>query len=102
MNKIHFEWDESKAKSNELKHNISFFEASSVFYDELAVEFEDIEHLDEETRFLLLGLSRKMKLLLICHCYKDTTGNIRIISARKATKNEAKHYPIGGLYERRI
>ena len=96
MKKIHFEWDESKAKSNEIKHKVSFSEASSVFFDELAVEFEDVEHSDEEERFLLLGLSRKMKLLLICHCHKDATGNIRIISARKATKNEAKHYPIGG------
>ena len=96
MKKIHFEWDESKAKSNEIKHKVSFSEASSVFFDELAIEFEDIEHSDEEERFLLLGLSRKMKLLLICHCYKDATGNIRIISARKATKNEAKYYPIGG------
>ena len=96
MKKIHFEWDESKARSNERKHNVSFVEASSVFYDELAVEFEDIEHSENEERFLLLGLSCKMKLLLICHCYKEVTGNIRIISARKATKNEAKHYPLGG------
>ena len=96
MKKIHFEWDDSKAKSNEIKHKVSFREASSVFLDELAVEFEDIEHSEEEERFLLLGLSSKLKLLLICHCYKDTTGNIRIISARKATKNEAKYYPIGG------
>ncbi|MCF6244212.1 MAG: BrnT family toxin [Sulfurovum sp.] len=96
MKKIHFEWDESKARSNELKHNVSFTEATSVFYDELAVEFEDIEHSVDEERFLLLGLSHKLKLLLICHCYKDDTGNIRIISARKATKNEAKHYPLGG------
>ena len=95
MKKIHFEWDESKAKSNERKHNVSFVEASSVFYDELAVEFEDVEHSEHEERFLLLGLSRKMKLLLICHCYKEVTGDIRIISARKATKNEAKHYPLG-------
>ncbi len=96
MKKIHFEWDESKAKSNEMKHKVSFSEASSVFLDELAVEFEDVEHSEKEERFLLLGLSSKLKLLLICHCYKDITGNIRIISARKATKNEAKYYPIGG------
>ena len=96
MKKIHFEWDESKAKSNEMKHKISFSEASSVFLDELAVEFEDVEHSEKEERFLLLGLSSKLKLLLICHCYKDITGNIRIISARKATKNEAKYYPAGG------
>lgn len=71
-------------------------EASSVFYDELAIEFEDVEHSEDEERFLLLGLSCKMKLLFICHCYKDETGTIRIISARKATKNEAKYYPLGG------
>jgi len=92
MKKIKFEWDEKKAQSNIHKHGISFEEAMSVFYDERAIEFFDDEHSEWEERFLLLGLSRKMNLLLICHCYRESNGTIRIISARKATKNEAKHY----------
>lgn len=96
MKKIHFEWDESKAKSNEKKHQVSFTEASSVFLDELAIEFYDDEHSEWEDRFLLLGLSDRLHLLLVCHCYREADGNIRIISARKATKNEVKYYPIGG------
>ena len=96
MNKIHFEWDASKAKSNEIKHKVSFVEAKSVFYDESAVEFYDDAHSEWEDRFLLLGVSSKRNLLLVCHCYREESGSIRIISARHATKNEAKHYPIGG------
>ena len=92
MKKIKFEWDEKKAQSNIHKHGISFEEAMSVFYDERAIEFFDDEHSEWEERFLLLGLSQKMNLLLICHCYRESNGTIRIISARKATKNEAKYY----------
>jgi len=92
MKKIKFEWDEKKAQINIHKHGISFEEAMSVFYDERAIEFFDDEHSEWEERFLLLGLSQKMNLLLICHCYRESNGTIRIISARKATKNEAKYY----------
>ncbi len=92
MKKIDFEWDNNKAEINLKKHGISFEEARSVFYDELALEFYDDEHSEWEERFLMLGVSNKLNLLLICHCYRESTGNIRIISARKATKNESKHY----------
>jgi len=92
MEKIDFEWDNNKAEINLKKHEISFEEARSVFYDELALEFYDDEHSEWEERFLMLGVSNKLNLLLICHCYRESTGNIRIISARKATKNESKHY----------
>jgi uncharacterized DUF497 family protein len=92
MKKIKFEWDEHKAQSNLNKHGVSFEEAVSVFYDELAIEFYDELHSEWEDRFLLLGISKRMNLLLICHCYREHNGTIRIISARKATKNEAKHY----------
>jgi len=74
------------------KHQISFEEATTVFSDELAIEFYDEEHSEWEDRFLMLGLSNKLNLLLICHCYREATRNIRIISAREATKNESKHY----------
>lgn len=92
MKEIHFEWDVSKEKINEIKHQISFKEATTVFSDDLAIEFYDDEHSEWEDRFLLLGLSCKLNLLLICHCHREPKGRIRIISARKATKNEAKHY----------
>jgi len=75
-----------KAKVNLDKHGISFEEAVTVFYDEAAIEFYDDEHSDWEDRFLLLGLSSDMKLLLVCHCYRSEESVIRIISARKATE----------------
>lgn len=95
MNEIKFEWDNRKDKSNQKKHGVSFEEAKTVFYDENAIEFYDFDHSHDEKRFLLLGLSSKLRLLLICHCFKEENGIIRIISARKATTNEQKEY-IGG------
>lgn len=64
----------------------------TVFYDEAAIEFYDDDHSGQEERFLLLGLSTNMKMLLVCHCYRAEDATIRIISARKATRNEAKFY----------
>ena len=92
MNDLHFEWDPVKSKANLDKHGVTFEEAMTAFYDEAAIEFYDDEHSEWEDRFLLLGLASDMKLLLVCHCYRSEEGVIRIISARKATKNEAKHY----------
>ena len=89
---LRFEWDSNKANQNLEKHGISFEEAISVFYDERAVEFYDVEHSEWENRFLMLGLSARFRLLLVCHCIKVDEQVIRIISARKATKNEAKYY----------
>ena len=92
MKTLRFEWDPGKAMANLKKHGISFQEAITVFYDEYAVEFYDDEHSEWEDRFLLLGLSSSLRLLLICHSYREEESIIRIISARKATKTEAKHY----------
>jgi len=92
MSELHFDWNPEKAKANLDKHGISFEEAMTAFYDEAAIEFYDDEHSEWEDRFLLLGLSSDMKLLLVCHCYRTEESVIRIISARKATKNESKHY----------
>jgi len=92
MSTITFEWDDKKSKINIKKHGITFEEAVSVFYDDKAIEFYDEEHSEWEDRFLMLGLSDKLNLLLVCHCYREPKGRIRIISARKATKNESKHY----------
>lgn len=94
---IEFEWNQSKATSNKKKHNVSFEEAQSVFYDDFAVQFYDEENSETEDRFLMLGLSNESKLLLVCHCEKEEGNIIRIISARKATKNESKLYEGGSL-----
>ena len=90
---IEFSWDEAKAASNLKKHGISFEEAQSVFFDELAIQFFDSTNsqLDED-RFLLLGTSNEEKFLLVCHCELKQGEIIRIISARKATKTERKFY----------
>jgi uncharacterized DUF497 family protein len=90
---IRFEWDRGKAASNQKKHGVSFEEASSVFYDEFAVQFYDDANSEKEKRFLMLGFSDAARLLLVCHCERGQGNVIRIISARKATRNEAKYYP---------
>lgn len=89
---IKFEWDPTKAASNLKKHQVSFDEAKSVFYDEFAVQFFDEEHSSLEERFLMLGLSASAKLLIVCHCEREHGQVIRIISARKATKHESAFY----------
>ena len=67
-------------------------EAKSVFYDENALVIGDPEHSSEEERFIILGMSSRANLLIVCHCYRESDLVIRIISARKATKNEEKAY----------
>ena len=89
---IKFEWHPSKAAANLKKHQVSFEEAQTVFYDDFAVQFFDDEHSHEEDRFLLLGMSIHSKLLLVCHCERQGGEVIRIISARKATKRESAFY----------
>ena len=91
---IEFLWDETKNKSNIKKHQVSFKEAKSVFYDENAIEFFDDEHSNDEERFLMLGMSYKLRILIVC--FSTPKPNIiRIISARKATHNERKFYSGG-------
>lgn len=92
---IKFEWDPVKAASNLQKHQVSFDDAKSVFYDEFAVQFFDEEHSSLEDRFLMLGLSASAKLLIVCHCEREHGQVIRIISARKATKREGAFYQGG-------
>ena len=92
MNDIRFEWDRKKAALNRRKHGISFEEAQTVFYDENAVEFFDPDHSDQEDRFIMLGLSFKLRVLVVCHCVRKTPSVIRIVSARKATRHEAETY----------
>ena len=92
MDMVKFEWDENKNELNQKKHKISFEEAKTVFYDEEALLIDDPEHSQEEARFIILGLSKRANLLVVCHCYRVSETVIRIISARKATKNETKQY----------
>ena len=90
-----FDWDENKNKINKQKHGIDFVEASTVFFDEQAILFDDPEHSEDEDRFILLGMSESSNLCIVCHCYREADTVIRIISARKATKKEAETYVKG-------
>lgn len=92
MDGIRFEWDERKNKDNIKKHGISFDEAQTVFLDENAVRFDDPDHSRDEDRFLMLGMSFKLRVLVVCHCYRQDETAIRLISARKADKYESKYY----------
>ena len=92
---IKFEWDAPKAQANLKKHQVSFEEAKSVFYDEFAVQFFDEAHSADEDRFLMLGMSSGAKLLIVCHCEREHGEIIRIISARKATQRESAVYQGG-------
>jgi uncharacterized DUF497 family protein len=87
-----FIWDTGKAENNRQKHGITFEEAQTVFADYNALRIYDPDHSEDEDRFLLLGLSSVARLLTVCHCYRETDEQIRIISARKATKNESATY----------
>lgn len=93
MSALRFEWDQQKAAANEKKHGVSFEEARSIFQDERARLIDDPDHSDDEERFILLGLSSSLRLLVACHCYRSDGNVIRIISARKATARESKSYP---------
>lgn len=90
---IKFDWNEAKAASNIKKHGISFHEAKSIFYDENAIQFFDSDSSTfSEDRFIMLGVSADLNILTVCHCERDDGNTIRIISARKATKNETQYY----------
>lgn len=92
MDAIRFAWDEAKATENRRKHDVTFEEAATVFADENARLKHDPDHSQKEDRFVLLGFSAKLRLLLVCHAYRENDEVIRIISARKATPNERKQY----------
>jgi len=93
MSALRFEWDNRKASINLKKHGVSFAEARTVFFDERARLIDDPDHSGDEERFVLLGLSSSLRLLLVCHCYRSEGNVIRIISARKAVQKESKFYP---------
>ncbi|NEQ95193.1 MAG: BrnT family toxin [Cyanothece sp. SIO2G6] len=88
---MEFVWDEAKNLSNQQKHNVDFAEAKTVFQDDYARLIFDPDHSDTEDRFILLGLSARFRLLIVCHCYREGE-TIRIISARRANKFEKRQY----------
>jgi uncharacterized DUF497 family protein len=92
MNELRCEWDGRKSRQNKRKHGVSFEEAQSVFLDERAIRFFDPDHSEDEERFLLLGMSFVLRILVVCHCYRAEDWIIRIISARKANEIEVRAY----------
>ena len=92
---IRFEWNSRKDSGNQRKHGVSFPEAQTVFYDERALLIDDTLHSEEEDRFIMPGLSSTLRILVVCHWYRDDAEIIRIISARRATRNEARQYTLG-------
>ena len=92
MTDLRFEWDPAKAAANLKKHGVGFEEAKSAFSDERAKLIADPDHSEDEDRFVLLGLSARLRLLVVCHCYRYKHNTIRIISARMATATETKIY----------
>lgn len=92
MKRLRFEWDPRKAAANLRKHGLSFEEARSVFLDEEALLLPDEDHSGDEDRFLLLGLSGRLRTLVVCHCYRQDDEVIRVISARKASPLERQQY----------
>lgn len=89
---INVVWDESKAAANLKKHKVSFEEARTVFNDPEALRIYDPDHSADEDRFILLGVSSVLRVLVVCHCYRESDEHIRIISARKATGTEPSAY----------
>lgn len=92
---MRFEWDPRKDALNRRKHRVSFEEACTVFFDEHAVLYDDPDHSVEEERFLLLGVSSRLRVLVVVHCLRESGEVIRIVSARRATRRERKEYPGG-------
>lgn len=92
MPELTFEWDRKKERINAKKHGVSFEDAKTAFYDETAIVFHDPDHSDNEERFILLGLSVKAGVLVVCHCVRENDTVIRIVSARRADKDEERDY----------
>ena len=92
MSEMHFEWDEAKSRENRRKHGVSFEEAQTVFLDENAIRFCDPDHSADEDRFLMLGISFRLRVLVVCDCVRVNDAVIRLISARKADKAEETDY----------
>ena len=92
MKEIQFAWDEKKNQVNRRKHGVSFEEAQTAFFDEHAKVYFDPDHSEDEARFILLGVSYRLRTLVVCHCYREKNMVVRIISARKADRREQEDY----------
>ncbi len=92
MQRLELVWDARKNRTNQSKHGVSFEEARTAFYDENAKVYFDPDHSQDEDRFLLLGMSQRLRVLVVCHCYREKEGKIRIISARRADRGEEQEY----------
>ena len=92
MEYLSFSWDKRKNTLNQKKHGVSFEEAQTVFYDENATLYFDPDYSKDEERYILLGISARLNVVIVCHCYRESESTIRIISARKANKKEQKSY----------
>ncbi len=92
MSELRFEWDEKKNRANLKKHGVSFEEAQSTFKDEHAIQFFDPDHSKSEDRFILLGISLRLRVVVVCHCFREEDLVVRIISARKADQSEERNY----------
>jgi uncharacterized DUF497 family protein len=92
MKELTFAWDPAKNRTNKKKHGVSFEEAQTIFLDENAIRYHDPEHSSDEDRFIMLGMSFALRILIVCHCYRSNDTTIRIISARKARKKEDTAY----------
>ena len=92
MSALRFEWDKAKNEANQEKHGVSFEEARTAFSDERGLLLDDLDHSEEEDRFILLGVSAALRTLVVCHSYRDRDDVIRIISARKANRQERAEY----------
>ncbi len=92
MADLHFTWDAAKARANVAKHGVSFEEAETAFSDEEAILLPDPEHSASEERFVLIGLSIALRVLVVVHCEPGSSGAVRLISARRATRSERGQY----------
>ena len=92
MGDLRFAWDSRKAAANHRKHGVSFGEAETVFADENALLLNDPEHSELEKRFVLLGLSSRLRILVVAHTLRQGGDTVRLISARKATRDEREQY----------
>lgn len=92
MSDIPVTWDLRKARQNVAKHHVSFEEASTIFYDENALQIDDPDEASGEDRFVMIGISARLRLLAVCHCVRGVRNEIRIISARRAVKAEQNQY----------
>ena len=92
---MEFEWDETKAESNQRKHGVSFTEAMTAFADPLSLTAYDPDHSQDEDRFITMGMSVDGRLLIVSHT--DRGEKVRMISAREATRSERKDYEDGNF-----